>query len=368
MIDKKVYIALVGGQNYPIYIGAKDVQADVTVFICSNESEQDTKLLIEELGIEPHILKVYAKNYEKIKKKAAQCFEAYKDYKEIVFNLTGGPKLWTIPFYDAFKDNVNTTFIYVSQNCRIWNLKTKESHFYPFDMRAQFRLKNNPLANYNEFSDYTEEDFEAIKQIRQLRQFSIPEFNALTDGYAKHNHKTSYISPGGSVLEWDKEKKSFHIVLKGKKASKEEVLSSPHIFSLLLHAGWFELEVAQLLNGWDKAEDILMNCIFRAQNNVPKNEIDIIVQTANKLIFVECKIQIFESTMIDKFASAVKNYGGIGSKGLFVTDSAMREQDLEKCIENHIIPFSFTNKYQNRIAKETLYKLLDENLNVINKK
>ena len=74
-----------------------------------------------------------------------------------------------------------------------------------------------------------------------------------------------------------------------------------------------------MLSSWEYAKEIIMNANFPYKNNNPKNEIDIIVNTGNRLLFVECKTQINDITDIDKFRTAVKNYGGMGCKALFIT-------------------------------------------------
>ena len=72
-----------------------------------------------------------------------------------------------------------------------------------------------------------------------------------------------------------------------------DTLTSQHIFNLFFHTGWFEYEVASLLSTWQYAKEIRMNVKFpyNAERN-PKNEIDLIVNTGNRLLFVECKTQI----------------------------------------------------------------------------
>lgn len=72
-----------------------------------------------------------------------------------------------------------------------------------------------------------------------------------------------------------------------------------------------------------------MNVEFPYKNNLPKNEIDIIVNTGDKLLFVECKTRICDNTNIDKFSAAVKNYGGMASKALFVSNMPMDDKPIE---------------------------------------
>lgn len=111
-----------------------------------------------------------------------------------------------------------------------------------------------------------------------------------------------------------------------------------------------------------------MNCIFPTKTNSPKNEIDIIIDTGTKLLFVECKTQINSETDIDKFAAAVKVYGGSGSKALFVTDAPMRDKAKEKCNDNGVLSFSLEKFGGASLSKSPLFELLEKELFNINPK
>ena len=50
----------------------------------------------------------------------------------------------------------------------------------------------------------------------------------------------------GSQIEWDKETTTIKILLINNKSEKlNDMLTSPHIFNLFFHTGWFEYEVAE---------------------------------------------------------------------------------------------------------------------------
>lgn len=126
--------------------------------------------------------------------------------------------------------------------------------------------------------------------------------------------------------------------------SETVAFQSPHAFDMVVSSGWFEYEVAKCLDSWPEAKDIWLNSVFPYRNNTPKNEIDIIVNVGYKLLFVECKTKIFDKTDIDKFRSAVKNYGGLSSKAMFISLESMDAQTIEKCETNGIEYFSLDGK------------------------
>ena len=95
---------------------------------------------------------------------------------------------------------------------------------------------------------------------------------------------------------------------------------------------------------------------------------DIIINTGIKLLFVECKTQITNTTDIDKFRSVIKGYGGMGSKGIFITDASMSDIAKAKCEERGILTFSLQDNHLGLSTEQALYMLLDSDFNSINTK
>lgn len=110
-----------------------------------------------------------------------------------------------------------------------------------------------------------------------------------------------------------------------------------------------------------------MNCIFPFDSHIDKNEIDIIVETDKKAIFVECKTQITKPSDIDKFRSAVKNYGGTSTTGLFISEGKLGSDIKAKCADNSLQCFSL-NDYRGNTsnAEQALIDLLEHIYQTIN--
>lgn len=111
-----------------------------------------------------------------------------------------------------------------------------------------------------------------------------------------------------------------------------------------------------------------MNCKFPYKKDVDKNETDIVINTGSKVLFVECKTQINNITDIDKFRSVIKNYGGMGSKGLFVTNAKMTDIAKAKCEEHGILSFSLQDSHLGLTEEKSLQLLLESELFNINTK
>lgn len=365
----KIHITLVGGQPAPVYNGIVATHPDKIVFIYSDGTREIAERIAEELkNIPSERRKFDPVDLNEIERKVLVCAEQFKD-DNVTVNISGGTKPWAFYFAKIFGQMHNATLFYTDQNNILWNLTNKTPRKILFDMDNQFRILGHPLNNYVEFACVRDDDKKVLAEIDELLAFSSGHLFKLITLFNAHPEQSSQTLNNGSSLTWTKSEKQFEVTLmngKGKSVSKK--LKSTNVRSFLLNAGWFEYKVAELLSKWERAKDIRMNCVFPFQDSSPKNEIDIIVDTGSKLLFVECKNQIKNLTDIDKFNSAVKNYGGLGSKALFVTNSKMEDRAIEKCTDNGILTFSLSDNHLGLSNEKALVMLLESELFNINTK
>ncbi len=365
----KIHITLVGGQTTPIYQGIIASNPDLVILVHSKDTVDLANRIYTEIDASCELIKFDPVEISLIDEAVRSLKARFMNDNEISVNITSGTKPWALLFYANFSVLDNATLIYVDQNNKIWDLKTQRSSTVDFDMNAQFRLLGNELKQYNSIDSYTEDDKNLIKSIRDARKHNYQDFNEMTEYLARFANQTKANGKGGSTLIWDATKKSFEAKMINKQSKLLSIiLKSDHARQLLLNTGWFEYEIAEVLSLWKYAKEIRMNCKFPTTTGSPKNEIDIIVNTGNKLLFVECKTQIKNETDIDKFASAVKVYGGVGSKALFVTDAPMSEKALEKCADHGIITFSLQDNVFGLAPEKLLFLKLENELFNINAK
>lgn len=399
---KKVHITLVGGQPAPIYHGIIAIQPDKIIYIYSEASKKTLDVLKSMIDIESDEIMLDPTSPSQIKLCAEGLRNIYKNCI-VTVNITSGLKTWShwfgVTFHDysnmpnalspiekllikfgvTYRNSINATVVYIDQNNVLWNYKTlkpyKDIHF---DMRTIFKLYGNELVHYKRFADYTKEDFEAIIKVERIRKFHYKVFYSLTIDLKDEANKLKGIKDFSiqSKLKGDSEsclrfynelsRIEFDIYSKGR--LKEYTVESPHIKDIVFFAGWFELKVAKLLSNWIHAEEICMNCHFPFKENLDKNEVDIIINTGTKILFVECKTQISDTTAIDKFRSVIKGYGGTASKGLFVTDAKMPDMARDKCKEHGILTYSFQDDHNGMSDLEAITDLLNKELYNINTK
>ena len=355
----KIVITLVGGQPVPSYNIINTYQPDKVLMIYSNTSRKEMKKIKDEFkDKEIQFIKsepLDPVNLDEIENRAKEYYEKYKD-EELIVDISSGTKPWSFYFSQIFGQNENIKIVYIDQNNNIWNLKDKTKDEASFDMAAQFRLKNNPLEIYTKFSKYTEEDAKALEEIEKARKLNIGVFTELTNIKQSQKTKSGILhSSNNAYLEWNCSNCiKYHI--ERKETEYDFEIQSPNVFSLIFNAGWFEYKIAKILSNWDEAKEIFMNCKFAVVNSnanshiagkYPKNEVDIIVNTGKKLLFVECKTNIANSTDIEKFNSVVKNYGGTGSKGLFVCLNKFKQAEIEKIQDYNMGSYSLEENQDN---------------------
>lgn len=363
----RIHITLVGGQRYPVYLGIIDRNPDVVVFVHSDKTQVDAEKIAEEL---PKNISISYEPFdpvdvEEIFDKAAILAKNAQENQqnEYSVNISGGTKLWSIAFYKYFINLVNAEIFYIDQNNYYWGLQPVSEHQTKVELKTDvvFRLNGQNVKPTN-FHDFNQEDADTAKRLEEL--FDNGVFYGLVAEKNTHylTYKQGIVEKNGNYLKWDSQSQSAEIKLYG----KNYFLQSPHLFQLLFHFAWFEYQTAAFLSQWDYAKEILLNVKFSADvQNKDKNEVDVIVNTGFRLIFVECKTQITEATDIDKFRTVIKNFGGTGCKGLFLQREKLKPIVREKCAESGIICFSLK---ENKNNERSLFQILEKELFEINKK
>ena len=96
-----------------------------------------------------------------------------------------------------------------------------------------------------------------------------------------------------------------------------------------------------------------------------KNEIDVVLNTGQNFIFIECKSGNVKQEDINKMRAVKRLYGGIGSKSILICRYVPRPDLVEKCSDLGIEIFSHqTNFKRNKDGKLSSFKSLED----INKK
>ena len=374
---KKVHITLVGGQPVPVYLGIKDNgQANLVILVCSPQSITEAERIKEQFPKRKILLKecppVELNNIENL---VLELFKEYSDYEKTI-NLTSGTKLWSLTFFRIFYQDKNSHFIYIDQNNIVTDILTKESHVGTINTLKRFELYGTPLTSFRMLEEYDDGDLDVAQEIEDLRKKNKVEFVRLTGNWniQEMDDRAVLTTEGGSRLEYSLDARWAKIRMYTNEGFLTKEFHCQHLFDILFNFGWFELKAAVELRKNEKIDNIWLNCEFADSEGNPKNEIDIIAELDNRLLFVECKTMIHNPTDIDKFKSALRNFSGTSSTGIFVTNDMPNaytlpryEHAMEKCKDNGILTFNFSLYNGNPLDNPTLEAIVNDHIQLQNK-
>lgn len=372
---QRIHIALVGGQPMPVYLGIEESNADLIVLIHSAQSKDKALDIAAHYGDATRLVEFDPVDISMILASVRGLLDEYAQ-DEVIVNITGGTKPWSIAFLIESEKRSNVRLVYVDQNCVFYDYSALQEKtdvkFNPqlsLDMDTIMAYNGQIPESHHLLSEYTEEDRNVVEKIKRIRKRFFVDFNKLTfDFERKSQGRSSYTLKDYSSIEVNRKEPSVHFVFRNHETIVQDVvLRSPNVMRLVFNSGWFEYEVGYLASHWSHAKEVWMNSVYKTEDGrQAKNEIDVIVNTGVKLLMIECKTQIFQPTDIDKFHTAVKNYGGMGCKALFITESVMRRDAYEKCRDSNVISFSLNHYPTLEEAGKALYEKLDNEIININ--
>lgn len=363
-----IHIALVGNETYPVYSVIQFLNPDRVFLICSDGptgSIKEANTISEKINLPTEHVEVFPiapADFDIIYHRINELEKRIDANDYLTINITGGTKFWAIALYKAFSSRSDTQFFLFNQNNTLWNLETnKSTPLAGLGLDTIISLYGNETTTFRHFTDYTEDDEKSLEKIENVRRFNFQAFNSLAATPSKENAeelKTNksgiFTDSKGNTIMWVKPNKVVFTFKKKDGKMMNAQLSSPNAVSLTFNSGWFEYKVAKLLSGWSLAKEMRLNCVFPLKGGFLKNEVDIIINTDIKPVFVECKTAVHNATDIDKFATVVSNYGGAACKAVFITDQPMKDLPATKCKESDIAAFAIENT-----KEKDLYDFLD---------
>lgn len=380
----KVTFSLVGGQPFPVYAQALDSKPDILLLFHSEQTQRNA-LNIEACVKQklPHAIVRKIEVDASDLKSSFLTFSAHaqawlKPEHSITVNLSGGTKPWSMQLLNIFAGKENAKCVFIDQNNYIWDMACYERHKFEhtnLSLDDKFALYGVRATHRTSLEQFDSADFDAVKKIEKLyrrNSFALRELTKkIEEDDANHIIQKHYFNPNyrgchiKRLGENDYEC-TFEHHISGSKISVK--FSSPHATNLLLNTGWFEIKVAKLLSQWHRASRVWVNTTINYYStDDPANEIDIIVETRqDKLLFVECKTQIYHNTDIDKFNNAIKSYGGLGSKRVFITMNTMKELPKTKCEALRIPTFTTRDIEKDNLNKQNFFDALDKYMDTIN--
>jgi hypothetical protein len=368
---EKIHIALVGGQVTPVFLGIRHVAPDKVFYICSKETIDEAKRVAGQFADKIHNFVIFNPTdlqsiFESMNLLKNEIFSKAESKISLTINITSGTKLWSLVCFDLFSHQDNTTLFYIDQNNILTNFRTGEIEEVEFlksnsDIDITFAINGFDKVAHKVFSSYSADDLKNANTIKQLRQEYSNAFGDLTKEMSKKENRGSMriVSKNSSFSYFSAENRMNVKLEKNGKIHEVDLVSS-HIKDIVFQTDWFVLWCANqfVKKGFIAGDNIWISSKFQKNTNQDLNEIDIIMNTGHKLLFVECKTQIKNINDIDKFTAAYKNYGGIGTKALLITEAKLNKRAEDKVKVNGIMQYSL---FENQGGIDNLIKsLIDE--------
>lgn len=365
----KVHISLVGGQPNPIADGIRHVAPDKVILIYSDDarSKENVDKIINyfnnsQISFEKR--KFDASDMDDISKKIISIQQQYTN-DDISINISSGTKPWAYYFTTIMGKNQNVEIFYIDQNSVLWNMTKQEKCEIEFDMEQRLLLYFGAIPIYRDYAELSKDIAKDAEICNNLYNFNPKMFAALA-AKARKLSNDIYWEQGDNFLDWDKKEQQLLCHLSKKTNGVkiyEQTLGSPMARKLFVNAGWFEYKVAKLFSKWDKVKSIWWDCEFKTKSNTPLNEVDLILNLGKRLLFVECKTKIDSPTDLDKFTSAARNFSGMSTIGLFVSNNPIDDSIKLKCKYNGLMYYSLQ---ENNTLIDPLIAEIEKKLNTQN--
>jgi hypothetical protein len=358
----KHQINFLGGQLLPTYIGIKEFMPDKIHFFASNESKEGIRTLkniFPEIIFSEFICDPF--DFYSIKKRIQSIIEKLDAQDDVLINLTGGTKIMLLAAQSIISE-FNLKGFYVNQDYSFIEVPSydKKQITSELSIKDFFGLSGHKIFSAKMLSDFTENDLRVSKLIASFAASNkiYSEVTAfLRKKYRVLPEKGTETTTGNAVINWD-----VNIVEIHSNNKSIACFNGNNVRDLFFNATWWELIVASEVGNWAKAKEIILHCElpFKTDNKTLKNEIDILINTGNKLIFVECKSGNIKQEDINKMKVIKQTYGGLISKSLLVSRYIPSQSIMEKCKELDIEVFYVYAFHRVVNPLKDIYKTLDK--------
>ncbi len=338
---KKIQIALVSKETLPVYYMINEFLPD-TVYLLGTEQTKGEMLNIERVAKQHGVQRVEQRKVQA--NDMADCMQACErihaengDDCEYRYNLTCGTKLMAFGALLCAQSH-HAKMVYTDTTTYVdFDTMEHKSITRLLNTETIIALQGQRIKEKTVYA-YNAQRTECAKEIKKFIAKHRKTYNVLSRYYRENGQMPEPYKDS----EIHCEPKLDDITIKEKGA---EVFYSnyPETFKMLFEGRWWETLVGDATYKWaGEGHEIWTSVIFNptqtlSSENV-KNEIDVLVNINNILLFIECKSGYFEQNNIYKLKSVRETYGSYKSKGVIIEFNPwyVKEGFEEKAKENNI--------------------------------
>lgn len=349
-------IALIGKDITSVYQAIKEFGPDCVHLLCTSETED---LLDPMFPLLPQVIRCYTYQVEPYNAQSVieVCRGIHRSFQgEFSYNLSEGTKLM------AFAANV----VAMEEKAKVYYLTQQGeaiflSDFEHVSLRSTLsneeiiQLSGNVISGYLDSKALKDEDIRMAYQIKQFiekyrqEHTRIQRYFSLYCGRHLDRLPSSHVFP--DKLEFRQKNGKLLIFLRGKALLKLVYTDGCHLY---FEGRWWETLVAERVRSWSESRkdrpEVWQSVLFRpekGESEKTKNEVDVLLNDEQKLIFIECKSGQVTQNDIYKIDAVRETYGGDISQAVLASYYPVGEELLEKCEDlqiNVFAPPAFTDR------------------------
>ncbi len=353
----KHQITLIGKDISSVYHGIKEFGPDVIHIIYTEEIEdfveQMLPMLPKSISRTMHIVDPYDAAGV-----MAVCREIHRNNQgEFAYNVSEGTKVMAFAA-NKVAEEMNADVFYLTQQGEIIHLRDFSKSLIRSSLSNEeiIRLSGNKVIAYDDAKTLLEENITMSRQIKQFIEKYKQEHSRLQKYYSVYCNRKIELLPASYEFS---DKLSFKHsngrlqIMRGMKTLLK--LNGKDGCFLYFEGRWWETLVAEQTSIWSSKQpnppQTWQSVVFQLTENGEKgikNEVDVLLNSNQELIFIECKSGNVTQNDIYKIDAVRETYGGDISHAVLASYYPLDNDIIEKCEDLQINIFA-PHRFADRI-------------------
>jgi hypothetical protein len=291
---------------------------------------------------------------------------------EFAYNLSEGTKVMAFAAFIVAKET-NSDAFYLTQHGEIVHLNTFEFHPLHSILNNEeiLGLSGNKLTHYHDAKELSIGEVKASLQIKKFIE-QYPQEHARIQKFFNIFCKRQLTRLPNSKLFANnlrfKQRNGSLLISLGEYVLLR--LNQSYATMLYFEGRWWETLVANEVRNWSEqrpqSPEVWQSVIFQTNERNPqtKNEIDVLLNNQQKLIFLECKSGNVTQNDIYKIDAVRETYGGDISQAVLVSYYPIEKSLRDKCkdLQIHLFAPNYAGERSDFLKKMPAWldKLADE--------
>ncbi|MDH6358836.1 DUF1887 family CARF protein [Parabacteroides sp. PF5-9] len=344
----KHQLILLGKDISSVYHGIKEFAPDCIHLLYTDETREiaDNMFPLLPDSIQYKMYKTEPYNGNQVME---ICREIHRHYSgEFMYHLSEGTKPMALAAYQVAKELGIPSFYLTQLGELVWldSFEKREMHS-TLDNEEILKLSGNTLSGYHDIKNLDPEDIQGSYAIKHFIETYPHDHARLMKFFGIFcQRQTSHLPTSkvfASGLRFKQKEGAFIVTQKNKVLLRISHSNGIHLY---FKGSWWETLVANQVRIWSErkknAPEIWQNVIFQTGNakNQAKNEVDVLVNNKQKLIFIECKSGQITQNDIYKMDGVRETYGGDISRAVLASYYPLDHSLQEKCKDLQIHLFA----------------------------